>query len=267
MLIVLESILWVIRFFFGACIFSFLNVVIDRLPRAESVVNGRSHCTNCGRVLHAWELIPCVSYIFLRGRCAGCKSRIPGRDFFVEVIGGAAFIGCGIRYGCGSLGLLSMRGTVMLSYFGILLVVALIDWDTQIIYDRFHIFILILAIANIWLVPEHGLIDRLIGALIICSDAASGTCNPGSIWRWGYQVNGGLRSISWDRIGSVRHVFRAADRRRLRSIYAKEQEIRKKRCICIRTISCIRTGACGIIWKSDRYMVSAFFIKRVTNSY
>lgn len=85
----------------------------------------------------------------------------------MEVIGGAAFIGCGIRYGCGSLGLLSMRGTVMLIYFGILLVVALIDWDTQIIYDRFHIFILILAIANIWLVPEHGLIDRLIGALII----------------------------------------------------------------------------------------------------
>ena len=149
MLIVLESILWVIRFFFGACIFSFLNVVIDRLPRGESVVNGRSHCINCGRVLHAWELIPCVSYIFLRGRCAGCKSRIPGRDFFVEVIGGAAFIGCGIRYGCGSFGLLSMRGIVMLIYFGILLVAALIDWDTQIIYDRFHIFILILAIANI----------------------------------------------------------------------------------------------------------------------
>lgn len=161
MLIVLESILWVIRFFFGACIFSFLNVVIDRLPRGESVVNGRSHCINCGRVLHAWELIPCVSYIFLRGRCAGCKSRILGRDFFVEVIGGAAFIGCGIHYGCGSFGLLSMRGTVMLIYFGILLVAALIDWDTQIIYDRFHIFILILAIANIWLVPEHGLIDRL----------------------------------------------------------------------------------------------------------
>ena len=208
MLIVLESILWVIRFFFGACIFSFLNVVIDRLPRGESVVNGRSHCTNCGRVLHAWELIPCVSYIFLRGRCAGCKSRIPGRDFFVEVIGGAAFIGCGIRYGCGSLGLLSMRGTVMLIYFGILLVAALIDWDTQIIYDRFHIFILILAIANIWLVPEHGLIDQADrSADYLCSDAASGTCDPGSIWRRGYQINGGFRSISWDRTGSVRRVF------------------------------------------------------------
>ena len=229
MLIVLESILWVIRFFFGACIFSFLNVVIDRLPRGESVVNGRSHCTNCGRVLYAWELIPCVSYIFLRGRCAGCKSRIPGRDFFVEVIGGAAFIGCGIRYGCGSLGLLSMRGTVMLIYFGILLVAALIDWDTQIIYDRFHIFILILAIANIWLVPEHGLMDRLIGALIISVPMLLlALVIPGAFGGGGYQINGGFRSISWDRTGSVRHVFRAADRRCLRSIYAKEQEIRKK---------------------------------------
>lgn len=167
MLIVVEFILWLIRFFFGACIFSFLNVVIDRLPRGESVVNGRSHCTNCGRVLHAWELVPCVSYIVLHGHCAGCKSRIPARDFLVEVIGGAAFIGCGIRYGCGSLGLLSLQGTVMFLYLGILLVVALIDWDTQIIYDRFHIFILILAIANIWLVPEHGILDRLAGALII----------------------------------------------------------------------------------------------------
>ena len=95
------------------------------------------------------------------------KGRILGRDFFVEVIGGAAFIGCGIHYGCGSFGLLSMRGIVMLIYFGILLVVALIDWDTRLFMIRFHIFILILAIANIWLVPEHGLIDRLIGALII----------------------------------------------------------------------------------------------------
>lgn len=99
----------------------------------------------------------------------------------------------------------------------------------------------------------------------LCSDAASGTCDSGSIWRRGYQINGGLRSISWDRTGSVRYVFRAADRRRLRSIYVKEQEIRKKRCICIWTISCIRTGAGGIIWRSDRYMVFAFFIKRVTN--
>ena len=190
MLIVLESILWVIRVFFSEPVsLVFLNVVIDRLPRGESVVNGRSHCTNCGRVLHAWELIPCVSYIFLRGRCAGCKNRIPGRDFFVEVIGGAAFIGCGIHYGCGSFGLLSMRGTVMLIYFGILLVVALIDWDTQIIYDRFsHFYFDIsnckyMACSGAWAYRQA---DR--GVDHLCSDAASGTCDPGSIWRRGYKL-------------------------------------------------------------------------------
>ena len=59
---ILESILWIIRFLFGACIFSFLTVVADRLPREESVVSGRSHCTQCGRILTGWELIPCVSY-------------------------------------------------------------------------------------------------------------------------------------------------------------------------------------------------------------
>lgn len=90
MLIALEAILWFVRFLFGACIFSFLNVVIDRMPRGESVVKGRSHCTNCGRVLTAWELIPCISFLALKGRCKGCKSRIPVRDFCTEVIGGGS---------------------------------------------------------------------------------------------------------------------------------------------------------------------------------
>lgn len=167
MLIFLESILWVIRFFFGACIFSFLNVVVCRLPQGESVVSGRSHCTSCGRILRPWELIPCISYLALRGKCAGCKAHIPARDFFVEMIGGAAFIACVVRYGCGAFGILSLKGTVILIYLGILMVVALIDWDTQIIYDRFHIMILILAIINMWLFQAHSWKDCLLGAVII----------------------------------------------------------------------------------------------------
>ena len=85
------------------------------------------------------------------------KSRIPGPGTYVEVIGGTAFIGCGIRYGCGSLGLLSMRGTVMLIYFEYYLVVALLIGIPRLFMIDFIFFILILAIANIWLVPEHGL--------------------------------------------------------------------------------------------------------------
>lgn len=167
MLVLLEGILWVIRFFFGACIFSFLNVVIDRLPREESVVYGRSHCTNCMRELTAWELIPCFSFLFLHGKCKGCGAKIPARDFWTELLGGAAFVGCGWIYGCGSLGILSLRGAVIFTYLGILLVVALIDWDTQMIYDRFHWIILGLAVLDMVLFSGTGLTDRLVGAVII----------------------------------------------------------------------------------------------------
>lgn len=167
MFIALEAILWFVRFLFGACIFSFLNVVAARMPRKESVVKGRSHCTDCGRVLTAWELIPCISFLLLKGQCKGCKSRIPVRDFCTEVIGGAAFIGCVICYGCGNSGIISSRGAVIFVYLGILLAVSLIDWDTQMIYDRFHILILLLGIAALWLFPEHGIRDRIIGASVI----------------------------------------------------------------------------------------------------
>ena len=167
MLVVAEVIIYVIRFFFGACIFSFLNVVIDRMPRQESVVKGRSHCTNCGRELTGWELIPCISYLCLRGKCENCGGQIPRRDFLVEVAGGAAFIGCGMYFGCGLTGIISLKGAVIFAYLGILLVVALIDQDTQMIYDRFHVMILALAVCAIWLFPEHGIGSRLLGAVVI----------------------------------------------------------------------------------------------------
>ena len=148
-LVILEEILWLIRFLFGACIFSFLGVVADRLPRGEGIVKGRSHCTACGRVLTAAELIPCVSFLALRGRCKGCGTPIPKRAFLGELAGGAAWILCAWRYGVGHTGLISLEGAVVFCYLGILLVVALIDWDTQIIYNRFHIIIAILAAAQI----------------------------------------------------------------------------------------------------------------------
>lgn len=91
MLIFLEGVLWVLRFTFGACVFSFLNVVIYRLPAGERIISGRSHCMSCGHKLSAGELIPLISYIVLGRRCKACKERISPRYFIVESIGGAAF--------------------------------------------------------------------------------------------------------------------------------------------------------------------------------
>lgn len=167
MIAMLNGILWLLRFAMGACVFSFINVVIYRLPRGESVVYGRSHCTNCGRTLTAGELIPCVSYLIQRGKCRGCGAKISGRYCRVELAGSLAFACCGASFGYGEYGVLSLGGLIAFAYLGVLMTIALIDWDTRVIYDRFHIVILLLGIAGLWLFPEHSVTDRLIGAVIV----------------------------------------------------------------------------------------------------
>lgn len=70
---------------FGACVGSFLNVVILRLPAGEKLT-GRSHCPACHRQLNWWELFPLFSYLMLRGRCSFCKVKISSRYFAVELV-------------------------------------------------------------------------------------------------------------------------------------------------------------------------------------
>lgn len=164
---VLEGVLWLLRFMTGACLFSFCNVVADRLPAGESVVYGRSHCPGCGTVLAAKDLIPCVSYLLLGGKCRYCGRRIPARHLLMECAGGLAFIGCGAAFGYGARGLLSLRGLVMFAALAIWSVVALIDQDTSMIYDRFHIGIGLLGLAALCLFPDHGVTDRLFGAVVV----------------------------------------------------------------------------------------------------
>ncbi len=78
---------------FGLVVGSFLNVVIWRLPRGQSVVRPRSRCPGCGRSLRWFENVPVLSWLFLLGRCAGCRMRIPARYPLVELVTGALFLG------------------------------------------------------------------------------------------------------------------------------------------------------------------------------
>lgn len=167
MIVFLETILWVLRFFVGACIFSFINVVICRLPRGESVIKGRSHCMECGHELTAKELIPLISYIVLKGRCRQCKAKISVRDFVIECSGGAVFALCASFYGIGRTGVISGRGLLVFSFLAVLMMVAAIDWDTRIIYDRCHVIIIILGFAAVKFFPEVSLRERLIGMAVI----------------------------------------------------------------------------------------------------
>jgi leader peptidase (prepilin peptidase)/N-methyltransferase len=84
---------------FGACIGSFLNVCIYRLPLGQSLVWPGSRCTSCGRALSWFDNIPILSWVFLRGRCRTCRAPVSAMYPIVEATTALAFIGAYLLYG------------------------------------------------------------------------------------------------------------------------------------------------------------------------
>lgn len=114
-------------FVFGLMIGSFCNVVIYRLPAGESIITPGSHCRACSRPVQPLDNIPLLSYALLAGRCRACQERIPPRYPCVEFASGALYALLWHKYG------LSLAFAACAFLSSILLVVALIDLDHQII--------------------------------------------------------------------------------------------------------------------------------------
>lgn len=79
-------------FMLGACVASFLNVVIWRAPRGESVAFPPSHCPKCSSRIRWWQNIPILSWLALRGKCANCKMPISPRYILIELLGALLFV-------------------------------------------------------------------------------------------------------------------------------------------------------------------------------
>lgn len=130
----------VLTFVIGLIIGSFLNVCIYRIPRNESIVYPASHCTECGYKLAWCDLIPLVSYLFLRGRCRSCGTKISLRYPLIELVTGIVFLLLFIKYG---LTLAFLLYAVLMS---VLIVVFFIDLDHMVILNKLVIFALVAAI-------------------------------------------------------------------------------------------------------------------------
>ncbi len=86
-------------FVFGAMVGSFLNVVIWRLPRGESIVWPGSHCPACEQPIRWYDNLPILSWLLLRGRCRRCGARIDARYVFVEGLTAVLAVACLMAFG------------------------------------------------------------------------------------------------------------------------------------------------------------------------
>ena len=129
---------WSLVFFsFGCIVGSFLNVCIHRLPSGMSIVTPKSHCPHCKYSI-PWHLnIPLVTWLALRGRCKNCDAPISPRYFIVELLTGAAFLGCWLAFGDAGHPLQSMPAALVYAIFLAGLIVAtFIDFEHFIIPDE-----------------------------------------------------------------------------------------------------------------------------------
>lgn len=147
-------------FILGACIASFINVVIYRVPLELSFAKGRSFCPKCHNTLKPYDMIPVLSWFVLKGKCRFCGESISFRYPAIEFIGGVLAMICFSRYGIDGMTLIAFLFSM------ILLAICIIDYDIMIIPNGLVICCLIIALISVP-VLDIKVIDRVIGFFIV----------------------------------------------------------------------------------------------------
>jgi leader peptidase (prepilin peptidase) / N-methyltransferase len=165
----------------GAIVGSFLNVVVHRLPKHESVVKPASRCPKCGTQVKPYDNIPILSWLLLRGRCRGCGEPISPRYPFVEALTAILCVGAVIAQD-------TVAGIAL--GIGLILIVipaALIDYEHRIIPNKITALGAIVAIALGTALDPSGELTRLIagaaaaGFLLLAALAYPGGMGMGDV--------------------------------------------------------------------------------------
>ncbi|MDE6093068.1 MAG: prepilin peptidase [Ruminococcus sp.] len=152
---------YTVIFLLGISVGSFLNVVILRLPRNESLIKRSSHCMTCGAKIRARDLIPVFSWLALKGKCHSCGEKISPRYPVVESLNGLLFV---LTFFVHDINAESIITCVLMS---LLVVVGFMDWDTMEIDETILSLIAILVIPSLIFTNQASVEQRIIGSLII----------------------------------------------------------------------------------------------------
>ena len=129
-----------IIFILGLMIGSFLNVVIYRVPKAESILISRSYCPNCETQLKWYDLIPVLSFLSTKGKCRYCGQNISWQYPVVELITGVLFLGLYLKFG------ITVQFGALLILISLLIASSIIDYQLQIIPNKITYFGIILGL-------------------------------------------------------------------------------------------------------------------------
>ncbi|MBD1914010.1 MULTISPECIES: A24 family peptidase [unclassified Leptolyngbya] len=167
---IVSGVLGAIVFMIGACIGSFLNVVVYRLPAGISLIHPPSRCPKCRNTLKPYDNVPVLGWLWLRGRCRYCKTRISPRYPLIETATGLLFVAVWWAFGW---------GWIMLGYwvlFSWLIALSFIDLDTMTLPNPLTQSGLVLGLvfqaALGWLYPTatggvpHTLMTGIVGAVV-----------------------------------------------------------------------------------------------------
>ena len=149
----------------GACLGSFANVCIYRLPKTKQIVSGRSFCPKCKKKINWYDNLPIISFLFLSGKCRKCKKVIPLRYLIVELITGISFL---LIY----LNFENLYTITFLSILSLILImIFFIDLENFIIPDSLNFIIMGLALLKNFL-PNfntsliHEINQSIIGGMV-----------------------------------------------------------------------------------------------------